>query len=207
MFQECASFHQGDKSQLNFHNKKSNLRFPISSSKVSLPSEKASILIQSSIQNVILDSWQLKTDAVQAITLAQRVSSALLYFCIAADDMFFETVNAALTLAQCVHGEYVDHVFVDISVDTTVFSIFCFRTWEQNSLILKQLPGIGVTIGEALHKHGISKFAQLDSSTDQALATAAQRTVTWASNLKSSLYHVPQFIIETNFTRNRDGSV
>jgi hypothetical protein len=75
------------------------------------------------------------------------------------------------------------------------------RLWENDALVLRQLDGVGVALCRALAKDHIFTFQELASASTQAVATATNRTIVWAAEVKHALRHIPSLELSCRWVR------
>ena len=89
-------------------------------------------------------------------------------------EVSFNTCNSAITLCQCL----------------------CAEMWETETLVLKQIQGIGNAIENLLLAKGISSFNDLNNCTSEKLAKVTGKNINWAENIKRNLLKFPFFDLQ-----------
>jgi ATP-dependent DNA helicase HFM1/MER3 len=161
----------GEKGALNALLKLDKLKFRICK-KVSCTADKIAILLQCLLDKQNIENWQLKQEASQTLVIARRIGGAMLQFLFDASelDVHMSTLASTVQLQQ--------------SLRTVI--------WPDSTSPLQQLDGVGPVIAMNLSLNSISTFADVEATSAAEIGRAAQKSVTFGSNLKNSLNSIPK---------------
>eukprot|EP00760_Papus_ankaliazontas_P006285 PhM_4_TR12979/c0_g1_i1/m.63592/K15271/HFM1, MER3; ATP-dependent DNA helicase HFM1/MER3 len=165
---------QGDKGQLNPHNK--TVRFPLTGGtrgrEIKEDWQKIFMLVQMQLGDEDVDDWALKNEIARVWSSLPRLLKFFAEFCV--DRGFFHATKSAWTLLRCVQH----------------------RMWETSDFLTRQLDGVGEATSKALSQNGVHTFADILSEDPRQLEVFANRHAPFGDELKAKVKCLPQYTID-----------